>query len=57
MKSAAITAGCPITTLQDNTNGHGLFITAIDGSSGSFTGTPITTWFTNTVDPLAPKVH
>jgi hypothetical protein len=52
----AVTAGAPVTTLADQTNNHGLYHTDIDGSSGTFTGTPITTWFTGTVDPLCPKV-
>lgn len=55
MKSAAITAGCPITTLQDNTNGHGLYTTDIGPGGTGFTGTTILDWFTATVDPLAPK--
>ena len=55
MKSAAITAGCPITTLADTTNGHGLYTTDIGPGGSGFTGTTIMDWFTGTVDPLAPK--
>jgi hypothetical protein len=55
MKNAAITAGCPITTLQDTTNGHGLWTTDIGPGGSGFTGTTIMDWFTATVDPLAPK--
>jgi hypothetical protein len=54
--SAAQGASVPVTTLEDTTNNHGLYTTDIGPGGTGFTGTPITTWFTNTVDPLAPKV-
>lgn len=57
LKTAALGAGCPITTLQDNTNGHGLYTTDIGPGGSGFTGTTIMDWFTGTVDPLAPAIH
>lgn len=57
LKNAAITAGCPITTLADTTNNHGLYATDIGPGGTGFTGTTIMDWFTGTVDPLAPAVH
>jgi hypothetical protein len=55
--TAASGAGCPITTLEDTTNNHGLYTTDIGPGGSGYTGTTIMDWFTATVDPLAPKVH